>query len=330
MSALLEIESTRSYAASRGNSGSVVPATQPSVSASSGIVPTLVIGDIHGHVDRLEALLRQEGILDYCPVCTGVGEDPSWTGLPEYAPDCAACEGDGVKRTDKVAEVVLLGDLGHFGTTGSPTGDTLTWHFACKWADVILWGNHDRAMVDNGHAFSDFHRYPLDAFAYFDKARAAGKLKLAHSSHGYLFTHAGLALAFRDQDVPQEYKKDPVAFANWINMVEDPDAPTHPAQEAVRDAISTKRGGRSKVGGILWRDITEKLFDGFPQVFGHSADHKRHAVRACFVSGHTRKFMPRVGKNSYCIDVGGKGDRPGDNCLAGIWLPDERIVRVDL
>lgn len=329
---------TDTYDLSHGNYGSVQPIPQADF-ASNAEPRALVIGDLHGHLDRFEALLKQEGLLDYCPVCDGAGivcdhckehhfecECP-----PNDGHNCSHCDGDGWARTDEDVEVILLGDIGHFGKGGSPTGDLLTWRAAVLWADVILWGNHDRAMVDEGHAFSGFQRHPHEVFHWIQQARWEGKLKLAHVSHGFLLTHAGLHLDFRNQDVDDSIKKDPREFAAWINSVEDPDSPfDDPHKMAVRDAISRKRGGGSPSGGILWRDIDEKLYDGFRQVFGHSADHKSHVVRFCTKNSFSRKLrnLPRF--PSYCIDIGGKGDNPGDNCLAGIYLPDEKIVRVDL
>lgn len=288
---------------------------------------TFVIGDIHGHINRLEALLVQEELLGDCAQCNATGDVDG-----EF---CTKCDGTAYARTDKPVDVVLLGDLGHFGTTGSPTGDLLTWQFATDWADVILWGNHDRAMVDSGHAFRDFHRYPMEAFTFFDKARDANKLKLAHAAHGYLMTHAGLHFSFRDNHVSDEIKSNPAKFAEWINEVEHPDAGGSVDQFGIRDSISRTRGGRQHAGGILWRDIDEKLYDGFPQVFGHSADHGHHAVRFCGKYAHTRNrdvalASMMTDKLSYCVDVGGKGDKPGDNCLAGVYLPSGEIARVDL
>lgn len=339
MNVLTATETIKSFGENPGSSGSPEVATVLVSASNESARPTLVIGDIHGHFDRLEALLRQEGVIGWCDHCDGTGivgepchvhADFCPRNCKDTEVDCANCRGDGVTRINHDVEVVLLGDLGHFGLTGSPTGDVLTWYFATEWVDVILWGNHDRAMVEDQHAFRDFHRHPQEALHYFKAARSMGKLKLAHTSHGYLFTHAGLHVAFRDQDVVPEIKTDPRVFCDWINAAEDPNAEVTGAQMAVRDAISRTRGGGSHAGGILWRDISEKLYDRWPQVFGHSADHEEHAVRMCLRSGHTRKFEVMSKPNSYCVDVGGKGDKPGDNCLAGIWLPEERIVRVDL
>jgi hypothetical protein len=331
VSATIEIGTTKSFSENPGNSGSALTESAPLVSAGSDPRPTLVIGDIHGHYDRLEALLKQEGIVGKCPLCGGFGDRPS-PGRDDPISMCRRCEGDGICRINFDVEVVLLGDLGHFGAKGSPNGDVLTWRAGLRWADVILWGNHDRAMVENQHAFTDFHRHPHEAFHLFELARLEGKLKLAHTSHGYLFTHAGLHVAFKNQqNVAPEVKTDPQVFCDWINTVEDPDAQGTAEMIAVRDAIGRKRGGRSSAGGILWRDISEKLYDKWPQVFGHSAD-RQHMVAMCWRNGSTRQAgaPPPGGRPSYCVDVGGKGDKPGDACLAGIWLPQERIVRVDL
>lgn len=294
---------------------------------------TLVIGDIHGHLDRFELLLMQEGLLDRCHGCDGHGEIYASQGGGWV--ECGICHGDGWERVrrDEV-EVVLVGDIGHFGCDGSPTGDMLTMRAALHWADVRLWGNHDRALVDAGHHFSGFMKPPPEVYHML----AMADMKLAHSAHGFLITHAGLHVAFKDQaNVPPEVKSDPKVFADWINFVSDTKAQGTPSQFAVRDAVSRQRGGPSPYGGILWRDINEKLYTprvdsphGFRQVFGHSADREHHAVRYCAYNRHSRTPIAQIDEPSYCIDVGGKGVNFGDRCLAGIYLPDERIVRIDL
>lgn len=289
---------------------------------------TLVIGDLHGHLDRFEALLMQEGLLARCTGCDGYGEvyasqGGGWT-------ECEPCVGDGWRRVrrDEV-EVVLVGDIGHFGVDGSPTGDLLTLRAANLWADVRLWGNHDRAVVDPVHHFSGYLK-PLPVTR---ELLAAGDLKLAYAAHGFLITHAGLHVAFRSQpNVPPEVKTDPAAFADWINAANDPDAEATASQIAVRDAVGSYRGGGANGGGILWRDIDEKLYDGFRQVFGHSAS-REHIVRYAHRNWYTGKpFVAQAAPEdtSYCIDIGGKSEAPEDRCLAGIYFPDENIVRVDL
>ena len=284
------------------------------------IKPTFVIGDLHGHYDRLEALLKQEGIIGRCPICHGSGII--------HNSECPSCVGDGICRINHDVEIVLLGDIGHFGQSGSPTGDLLTWRAATLWADVILWGNHDRATIASQHAHRGLLMPGPETKSWMVRAESEGKLKLAHSSHGFLFTHAGLHLAFRDQKVDESLKTDPTAFADWINESENSESPSAD-QIAIRDAISVRRNGNARYGGILWRDINEKLYGGFRQIFGHSADHKERMVRYCDRNIHTR-HPDMIENPSYCIDIGGKDDRGPQACLMGIWLPEERIVRIDL
>lgn len=298
-----------------------------------------VIGDVHGHLDRLEALLRQEGLLVWCDDCEGGGtETEFYPGDQTAMVDCQVCKGLGWKRDRLDVTVVQLGDLGNFGEGGSPTGDLLCYKYVAQnqWADIVLWGNHDRALVDEAHAFTGYHPdYQTAHFVF--QLYAEGRMQLAFEAHGFLITHAGLALAFKQQKVPDQYKTDPVAFMDWINAEDDKYLETGECDKqawGIRDAISPKRGGRGAVGGILWRDQTENLYDGFRQVFGHSVDHRKRQVRYAW-----RKTTQRVNTKgqlqcksppSYCIDIGGKGEQLGDACLAGIWLPSERIVRVDL
>lgn len=341
MSTVTKTQTKNTSDQSLGKCGSVQPKlrlvgesnedTQPPATGKQ----TFVIGDLHGHLDRFEALLLAEGLLDRCPDCDGGGialPDISVRklGSTEYVRemrDCPACEGDGWRRTDKDVEVVLVGDIGHFGESGSPTGDLLTWIAAVRWADVILWGNHDRALVADYHHFKGYLKPGPEVYHWIARARFEGKLKLAHEAHGYLITHAGLHYRFRYQNVDEKLKQDPALFADWINEVEHPDADCTKDQMGVRDSVGIVRGN-SGVGGILWRDATEKLYDGYPQVFGHSAD-KYNMTRLCWNKGTTRFLKavpPKIEKLSYCIDIGGNGDKPENNCLAGIYLPEGKIV----
>lgn len=315
-----------------------------------------VIGDVHGNLDRLEALLKQEGLLDRCEDCDGSGLVPADCSEPyqhEYQcacpeEDCISCDGDGWERKRRDVTVVQLGDLGHFGARGSMTGDMLCYKYVAvnRWCDVVLWGNHDRAAIDGAHHATDFIQVP-EARHYISMLYEEGRMQMAFYAHGFLITHAGLAAAFKGQGVDEQLKTDPEAFVDWINdedeswldHVADDDRFAHenvdPHALAIINAIGARRGGRVPTGGLLWRDINEKLYDGFRQIFGHSAD-PQHQVRYCWRNGNTRKLETHEpsevekGQYSYCIDVGGKGNENGASCLAGIWLPSERIVRVDL
>lgn len=224
-------------------------------------LPTLVIGDVHGHFDRLTGLLEQEGIVK-----------------------------DG-RRVNRDVRVVQLGDLGHFGRTGSPTGDQLCYEHADDWLDALLWGNHDRALVDQGHVFGGFQTPPWDASSAIRHLLGRRKLRLAAVEHGRLLTHAGVHPAFEDS-----LSKKPAEAAARIQ-----DA----VGTALVDAISNARGGRSPMGGLLWRDWREPISDRWPQVCGHTKD----------------QTVRHEGQH-WCVDVGS----PNNGRLAAIWLPDERVV----
>lgn len=246
---------------------------------------TLVIGDCHGHRDRLEALLKQEGILSECPD----------SGM--------------VRRNYDDVEVVQLGDLGHFGK--SQAQDRSIWESGLKWIDVILWGNHDRAVVDkDSHFFVGYEEPFPDTIELLKKATKSKQLRLAHEAHGFLLTHAGLHSAYKYNKGPQG---DATAIANWLNQLEHEDSRDEDFL-AVRDAVGSTRGGRSPYGGILWRDCSESLYDPVRQVFGHSSKDK------------VRQYQSKGKRDSFCIDVGNQFN----GRLAAIWLPDETVVEVEI
>ncbi len=275
---------------------------------------TFAIGDVHGHLDRLEALLRAEGIIGRCPACNGMGNTPCPDpGLLDY--ECSKCDGNGVARIDDDTLVVQLGDLGHFGAKGNgPTADMLCWQAVHKshWCDIVLWGNHDRAIVDDGHAFNGFERPRPETLHYISMMHNDGRLMLAYEADGHLLTHAGLHKVFRTQKLDKELKTNVIAFVDWINDQDDEWLDTYecdPEAAAIRDAISTKRGGRSDYGGLLWRDARESLFPGWPQIFGHT---KGELIRT-------------YNNDSYCIDLGS----PDNGRLAGMWLPERKFVQIN-
>lgn len=277
---------------------------------------TLVIGDFHSHVTRLQEFLLQEGLVEFDDY-----------GNPTRL------------RRDEV-EIVLLGDVGHFG--GTPRSDIAAWDLAEQVADICLWGNHDIAIVNPNHAFGGYHFDPSfehTVIPLWRRLLEEGRLLLAYESHGFLLTHAGLTDAIKQtKGIPAEILKDPKLFADWINEASDWEADVETPKKVVRDTIGSRRGGWSPVGGILWRDIREGLFtpaprrkEGFRQIFGHSADHEKHAVRKAGREHATWDLsMSSDLYPSYCIDVGGRSEVGEDHCIAGIYLPSEKIVRLDL
>jgi hypothetical protein len=186
-------------------------------------------------------------------------------------------------------------------------GDLMTYEHGRRWLDYVLWGNHDRAVIDKNHTFGGYIEPTVETFRVMQKLRDEGRMILSYAAHGFLLTHAGLHKQFKFNDSPPEAKTDPVAFANWCNANLDLN------NNGIVDAISHSRGGRSAYGGILWRDASESLFPGFRQVFGHSSKPK------------VRRYENEAGW-SFCIDVGDKDN----GRLVGIWLPSEKVVEVNL
>lgn len=272
----------------------------------------------------------QEGIIGECPVCHGRGDDGGNPPWEEDVAICPTCNGDGIARINHDVQVIQLGDLGHFGSNRLPSGQSVVGSasadlFCYKaaadgWIDIVLWGNHDRAVEDGEHGFTGYVAPPMETVHVMKTLQTEGKLKLAAYVDGFLLTHAGLHKQFKYQNgVEEALKLDPKLFAAWLNCEEAADYTSGPNDGtrrsfvAIRDAIGKFRGGASPHGGILWRDATEKLYTPFRQVFGHSAKDK------------VRKYETEGGW-SYCIDVGS-----ADNGrLAGIWLPREVIVEVQI
>ncbi len=236
-----------------------------------------MIGDVHGHYDRLSALLQQEGIID-------------------------AKE----KRINRDVRVIQLGDLGHFGDGGSPTGDMLCYEAADDWFDGMCWGNHDRPLVDGGSVFAGYKNPGRLVEDYVRILMEKGKIRMAWAANGYVLTHAGLHTHFTsraakpEDRIPREILASPRKIADWVNE-----------NRSSWHYISRHRGGRHPFGGVLWRDARESLNNNFRQVFGHSRGEK------------VRHYHKAAG-TSYCVDVG----TTTNGRLAGIWLPEQKIVEV--
>jgi hypothetical protein len=226
---------------------------------------TFVIGDVHGHAPLLAQLIDRAGVI-------GMG-----------------------------AEVVLLGDVGHF-SHASHERDFTTWSLVDKlrYALVaqggdltVLWGNHDYANISpDKHGFRGFE----PAFPEVRDIMTRLAPRFALEREGFLLTHAGLAPRFAPPaGTPIEVLAQVLNSAEGLPAIDD---------------ISYRRGGYAVQGGILWRDAREPLAEGIKQVFGHSR-------------GMVRRFGPA--QDSWCIDVCDKGD---DASLVGLWLHDLKVVAV--
>jgi len=120
------------------------------------VTRTFVIGDIHGHADRLAELL------------------------------------DKSKALAEGVELILLGDIGQY-SADTHERDLLTWQLVERLPNcTVLWGNHDYANVDPRHGFKGFD----PAFPEVKEIMRRVKPKFAAERQGYLLTHAGLAPKF--------------------------------------------------------------------------------------------------------------------------------------
>lgn len=192
----------------------------------------LILGDVHGHYDRLRALLLQEGLID---------EDD--------------------KRLRSEIRIIQLGDLGHNGyDTSYPDGDRLCYEAVDKWDLEFILGNHDAALIHRKHIFSGYARYTLSEDMFKIALPIVRSAPLAKSVHGYLITHAGVHSHYG-----QKLSHDPDEAAAEINA-QNPEEGFSP----IRDDIPYIRGGSSPYGGVLWRHDPSSLSHRWPQIFGHS------------------------------------------------------------
>ncbi len=221
---------------------------------------TFVIGDVHGHIDRLKALVARAGVAD-----------------------------------DE--QIVQLGDLGHYDAE-SRERDLATWTWVKDRSNFrVLWGNHDAAVFSPLHRFRGYAD-PLPGTVALMKNVG---LWFGAERHGFLLTHSGLATEWMDTlDRETAYglwfALENKCYLPWSTFVPE------------RDSVSFYRGGMVPHGGILWRDEREALAPVL-QVFGHS-----------------RGTDIRLRSTGMCIDIAGKAEE--DDSLAGIWLPDMKVVAV--
>lgn len=216
---------------------------------------TFVIGDVHGHLDRLKALYEAAEI-----------------DLAEH-------------------RVIQLGDLGHYGITGNRRADADTWEWAYENVPEMLWGNHDAAVIMPQHIYTGYQEPFYETQDLIKLMVSEHRVHFALEAHGFLLTHAGLAKAFKQQRCDPEVKTDVNRFVQWCEESNEA-RPVPGAWIGVRDAISGYRGGGANAGGILWRDAREKLYPEFRQIFGHTA--KDGKIRR-YPSNHGMSYCIDIG-----------------------------------
>lgn len=262
------------------------------------VPPVFVFADVHDHYDRLFDLLVAAGLVD--PVTH------------------ARLRGD--------VRVVSLGDLGHFGERGSAGSRLCYQAVRAGWVDLVLWGNHDRAVIDGAHEFSGYQRPDGDVVMLVRALHAQGRMPLAHAAHGHLLTHAGLHRRFAHQaEMERVDKADPEQVAAYINDLAAREMPGENA--ALWDAIGETRGGpEGAAGGILWRHWAEPLHDAFPQICGHTSANDVRARRLGVDEDTPNALDALAGDEPLhaCLDVG----TPRNGRLAGMWLPSRELVEV--
>lgn len=137
---------------------------------------TFVVGDVHGHHDRLRSLLFKAGAM---------------SADEKLEPD---------------VEVVQLGDLGNFSRETFPR-DVETFRLAHKLGIQMLWGNHDRAAVEP--LYHSFRGFSIPGPILHDLLMGM-RPRLALARHGYLLTHAGLGPGWA-AGWPQELNVEDIA-----------------------------------------------------------------------------------------------------------------------
>lgn len=241
--------------------------------------PTLIIGDVHGHYDRLYELLRAAGVIDVRG-----------------------------KRVDHDTEVIQIGDLGDC-SEDSRAGDLACWELVRdRVIDLVIWGNHDRAVFHPGHFFSAYGE-PIGATTEIMSSLVEEeRVVIAAHRHGHLITHAGLDDEWRQRE-PRLDLETAADLAETLVAIE---SDTSHKFVAVIDAIEPLRGGHDPVGGVLWRHCGRPgdpaQLVGVPQIVGHT---KGEDVR-------------RDERGNWCIDIGTR--RNGR--LAALRLPSMEVVEI--
>jgi len=221
---------------------------------------TLVIADVPGHPELLEDALVHAA---WC------ARRDDGTLADVHAP------GD---------RCIQLGDLMNC-VLGSERGDLRCLEIATDLGIELIVGNHEYPLLGGG-AFSGFYPHASVRDAY-SAVAASGHIKPCALAGGVLITHAGLAVDLLREDPENAVDAFSELCLAWS---EDPDCP-------VFDLVGFRRGGRGRIGGVLWSDLQESKVHAFSQLFGHTPhDGPTLSVR-------------KDGTWTACIDVGGKGGR---------------------
>lgn len=231
----------------------------------------LIIADIHGDLEKVEAFLS-------------------------YQP---------------MEEHIFLGDLVDSRKEGVTLDDELECLDMILASDsTILWGNHDltytqekpwrcftphyinlsevEKYLSNNEYLRSLHEEDGDLFvrhvfqSRFDKQK--GRIKAAYAVDGWLCTHAGVSPGIA-KIIPEDIikSKDQKQIANWLNeeFLRELPRPIYLTWDSIQRYgsgllfnVAYCRGGKDDFGGIFWFDPDSEQIDPSPlvgkQIFGHS------------------------------------------------------------
>lgn len=183
---------------------------------------------------------------------------------------------------DKTHLVIFLGDyFDDFGDTAQDAKQTAFWlkKSLNKPNRIHLMGNHDinysflnykkdvNGNLQNIYSCSGYQMNKDAAVNSVMLTSDWNKIKFSHFENGFWFTHAGMH--------PNWFEHPIKGMSNDI-ILEKLEKADHDYHDRIWNqtigAVGRCRGGREKVGGILWLDHQSeaKLIPNFKQVYGHT------------------------------------------------------------
>ena len=256
-----------------------------------------VIGDVHGSLDGLQAILKHAELLD---------RDGRWSGRRAQMVQC----GDVVDRGPDSQECLNL--LLNLRREARRAGGCVD----------LLVGNHELALAQGDYSISDMSK-PEALGAQLAKLIRMGRLQAARAYRQYLMTHAGVSTELMRYLIVELRKKSQsritvAALARHLNQALKAaflkDDFSHPIFH-----VGPARGGSHSRGGVFWADFdfdhdTVTRHPEVWQIFGHTPPNGGAPFR---VSPDARRIN---------IDVGICGRYGGYRAYVKV-LPD-RIVGI--
>ncbi len=212
-----------------------------------------VIGDVHGSLDGLQAILKHAELLD---------RDGRWSGRRAQMVQC----GDVVDHGPDSQECLNL--LLNLRREARRAGGCVD----------LLVGNHELALAQGDYSISDMSK-PEALGAQLAKLIRMGRLQAARAYRQYLMTHAGVSTELMRYLIVELRKKSQsritvAALARHLNQALKAaflkDDFSHPIFH-----VGPARGGSHSRGGVFWADFdfdhdTVTRHPEVWQIFGHT------------------------------------------------------------